>query len=1100
MAREPRRFRHRSVPLTSGAVAAAVVAALVPGGAASAAPSPSPFPAPAPQARQAGDGPSRTVTLVTGDRVTVTPKKNAKPGVVVTPGPGRRTGYSVTVTKDKITVLPVDAAGLVAAGRLDRRLFEVDRLLASGYDDASRAALPLIVKRPTAALKAGAQRVRSAGPLTALEAPKSDVGRTWKAFVADGSARMWLDGKVKAALDKSVPQIGAPAAWEKGLTGKGVKVAVLDTGVDADHPDLKDNLTESRNFTTAPSAGDVFGHGTHVASILAGTGAASDGRYRGVAPDASVVSGKVIGDDGEGQESWLIDGMTWAAREAKAKVVNLSMTCFCDSPAVDPVEQALNDLSAETGTLFIGAAGDLVWPIPGLVALPGAAAEALAVSSVDAQDRPAVSTQGPRPWDYAVKPEIMAPGVGIVAARASGSNIGSPVDDRYTRLSGTSAAAPHVAGAAAILAQQHPGWDGRRIKSTLMASAKELDGVSMHVQGAGRVDVAKAVAQRVSASPATVNADAKWPDSGSAPVEQKITYANAGDAPVTLDLAVALADARGTPIPAGAARLDRAQVTVPANGTAAVTLTLGGTTGVTAGLYSGKITASSGGAPAVRTLVNAYVEPPTANVTLPTYGRDGEPSDLFPFISLQRLDTGERFDVQTTPDSVGHARVPPGRYLLSAHLRTGTAWDSGIKEIVEFTAGANRHVLDARQTTPVDFANDTSGATFSKAQAIVGYESDRIATYDFHYADPGVRMSLKPVREPGMTYSVSSLWESKSAQVFRDHRFAVGEVPADPSLRTRKAQMAQVRTTVRSQGTGSTGTIRWGGVPALSDVHTITLGVERAFPSTFTLFLRADPKIAWSGELDTPGDAPDHGATVYRTPRSYRAGPQADVWNAAVLGPNLIAGNNVRDGDRLSVTSACAVTGALDDCGYDDTTEGTLTLSRDGTQIAAQQIRPGWQAAWMDATVPADAATYTLHEKLTRTGPPASVATATDTLWTFRSARTTARQALPLMTVDLLPAGLDDHNRAARSRTTVVPFWVKRNPGAPASAVASSTIEASFDDGKTWRKLRVTGTAGAGAVTVTPPAGAEHVSLRASATDRNGNAVVQTVIRAYTLA
>ncbi|MFI6515052.1 S8 family serine peptidase [Spirillospora sp. NPDC050679] len=1033
---------------------------------------------------------------MTGDKVTVTPKKNAKPDVAVAPAPGRRVGYSVTVTKDKITVLPVDAAGLVAAGRLDRRLFEVDRLLASGYDDAERAALPLIVRKPTAALKSGARRVRQAGPLTAMDAPKAGIGRTWKAFVADDSARMWLDGKVRAALDKSVPQVGAPAAWEKGLTGKGVKVAVLDTGVDAGHPDLKDNLAESKNFTTAPSAGDVFGHGTHVASVLAGTGAASGGKYRGVAPDASVVSGKVVGDDGEGLESWLIDGMTWAAREAGARVVNLSMTCFCDSPAVDPVEQAINDLSAETGALFVGAAGDLVWPFPGMVALPGAAAEALGVSSVDAQDRPAVSTQGPRPWDYAVKPEIMAPGVGIVAARAKGSNVGSPVDDDYTRLSGTSVATPHVAGAAAILAQQHPDWDGRRIKSTLMASAKHLDGVSMHVQGAGRVDVAKAVAQQVSASPATIGADAKWPDSGSDPYQQKIAYSNAGDAPVTLDLAVSLSTQQGQALPANAARLDRTQVTVPANGTATVTLALGGVDGVKPGLYSGHLTASAGGAPVVRTPANAYVEPPTANVTLPTYGRDGGPAGLYPSVMLSNLDTGEHFDAQTTPDSVGHARVPPGRYLLSAHLRTGTAWDTGITEIVEFKAGANRHVLDARQTTPVDFTNDTPGATFAEGQTVVGYEGDKVHTYSFAYATPQQRISLKPLRAPDLSYSVSSLWKNGDAQVFRDHRFTLGEVPADPALHTRKAQMAQIRTTVRSQGASATGTLRWSAIPEPSAARSVTLGVERAFPATFTLFLRADPKIGWSAELNTPGEGTDQGTLMFRTRRTYRPGPQADVWNAAVIGPNLVAGDNTREGDTLSVTSACAVTGALDDCGYDDTTRGTLALARDGAQIASREIRPGWQAAWMSAKVPADAATYTLHEKLTRTGP---LATATDTLWTFRSAPAAGEQALPLMTVDLMPAGLDDRNRARAGRATLVPFWVKRNPGAPAAAIASSTVEASFDDGRTWRKLRVTGTAGAGAVAVTPPAGAEFVSLRASAADRDGNAVVQTVIRAYGL-
>ena len=97
--------------------------------------------------------------------------------------------------------------------------------------------------------------------------------------------KVWLDGKRKSTLDHSVPQIGAPAAWEAGLTGAGVKVAVLDTGVDQTHPDLADREIAEQNFTEAPDNVDNFGHGTHVASIVAGTGAKSGGKYRGVAPE-----------------------------------------------------------------------------------------------------------------------------------------------------------------------------------------------------------------------------------------------------------------------------------------------------------------------------------------------------------------------------------------------------------------------------------------------------------------------------------------------------------------------------------------------------------------------------------------------------------------------------------------------------------------------------------------------------------------------------------------------------------------------------------------------------------------------------------------------
>jgi subtilisin family serine protease len=127
-----------------------------------------------------------------------------------------------------------------------------------------------------------------------------------------GIDHVWLDGQRKLSLDVSVPQIGAPAAWKAGLDGAGVTVAVLDSGIDATHPDLKDQISQARNFTTVPDTDDTVGHGTHVASTIAGTGAASGGRYRGVAPGAKLLVGKVCTDVCE--DSDILAGMAWAAR------------------------------------------------------------------------------------------------------------------------------------------------------------------------------------------------------------------------------------------------------------------------------------------------------------------------------------------------------------------------------------------------------------------------------------------------------------------------------------------------------------------------------------------------------------------------------------------------------------------------------------------------------------------------------------------------------------------------------------------------------------------------------------------------------------------
>ena len=387
---------------------------------------------------------ARTITLLTGDVVHVTSDGDRILGLSVT----ARSGPVQTQTVGGQTyVIPSSAQPFLAAGTLDRQLFNITGLLADGYDDQSRGSIPLIVQFGTT----GPRTARSApstlpGTETAAELPsiggravtadKDATTDLWSAITTPsptarsrtapgafgaGITKVWLDGKVGATLDTSVPQVKAPQAWAAGFDGTGSTVAVLDTGVDVTHPDLADVVVGTRSFVPGEAAtDDQHGHGTHVSSTVAGSGAADAGLRKGVAPGAKLIVGKVLANDGYGQDSWIIAGMEWAA--ANAPIVSMSLGDSAYTDGLDPLSQALNQLSADTGALFVVAAGND--GAPGTVGAPGAADAALTIGAVDDLDNLAYfSSQGPRTGDDAMKPDLAAPGEGITAARSQQSGV-----------------------------------------------------------------------------------------------------------------------------------------------------------------------------------------------------------------------------------------------------------------------------------------------------------------------------------------------------------------------------------------------------------------------------------------------------------------------------------------------------------------------------------------------------------------------------------------------------------------------------------------------------------------------------------------------------
>jgi hypothetical protein len=500
--------------------------------------------------------PPRTVTLITGDRVTVTSDQHA----VVERGPGRaRMSFVTSRAGGRLRVIPADALSALNGGRLDPRLFDITGLIEFGYDDKRSAVVPLIV---TGAAKdrAGLRTVRAVPGGAAVHVAKSGVAGLWKSLTAEHQ-KVWLDGKRKPLLKESVPQIGAPDAWAAGFTGTGVKVGVVDTGVDTTHADLAGQVAAYQDFTESDLR-DVVGHGTHVAATIASTGAAAGG-YKGVAPGARLVAAKVCESAGC-PESAIIAGMEWTAQQG-VKVINMSLG-GPDTPEQDPVEAALEKLTAERGVLFVVAAGND--GADETVGSPGSSDSALTVGAVTKADGLAVfSSRGPRVGDAVIKPDITGPGVEIVAARGKDAVFGVPGETHVT-LSGTSMATPHVAGAAAILAQKHPDWTPAQLKSALMGSARSNPAIGVYAQGAGRVDVPHSLAQTVLAETPSVSFGRQlWPHADDQKIVRTITYRNTGAADVTLDLSLS-----GT-LPAGMFTLSATTVSVPAGGTASVTVT-----------------------------------------------------------------------------------------------------------------------------------------------------------------------------------------------------------------------------------------------------------------------------------------------------------------------------------------------------------------------------------------------------------------------------------------------------------------------------------------------------------------------------------------------
>jgi serine protease AprX len=316
--------------------------------------------------------------------------------------------------------------------------------------------------------------------------------------------------------------IDAPEVWAQGLEGQGIRVAVIDSGIWKESPDFIDESAKGtvrrliHYFGISMNEDDKYGHGSFIASVIAGNGTSSGGYYKGVAPKADIISVRVSNEWGSASESDVVAGMQWVLQNKAAyniRVVNLSL----NSAVAQPYGQSPLNAAAEilwfNGLVVVTSGGNNGMKTPGVVFPPANDPFVIAVGASEEMETgdPAddilagFSAYGITPDGYS-RPDVVAPGSSIVSTLAehsrfksdylnnhgSAMNGSGQIEVKQFVASGTSISAGAVSGAAALLLQALPGLNPDQVKYLLMASATPVRGTTG--AGAGQINIARAIA------------------------------------------------------------------------------------------------------------------------------------------------------------------------------------------------------------------------------------------------------------------------------------------------------------------------------------------------------------------------------------------------------------------------------------------------------------------------------------------------------------------------------------------------------------------------------------------------------------------------------
>ena len=289
--------------------------------------------------------------------------------------------------------------------------------------------------------------------------------------------------------------VGASYAYGLGCDGAGIGVAVLDSGMDTRHPDLKGRLAYAYNFLNHTE--DVFddcGHGTHVSGIIGGTGVASGGRYQGLAPRCHFITLKVLDRMGNGSSKTVIEALRWLiahGREYNVRLINISVGSTAEGFSVKSGLLETVEAAWDAGFVVCCAAGNK-GPKRSTITVPGTSPKVITVGCSD--DNRVVQVMGAQKANYSgrgptnaciCKPDVTAPGSYLVSCNAGWQKRGAKA---YATKSGTSMATPVVAGCIALLLGREPGLTNKEVKLRLRTSCQDL-GLPRNQQGWGMISL-----------------------------------------------------------------------------------------------------------------------------------------------------------------------------------------------------------------------------------------------------------------------------------------------------------------------------------------------------------------------------------------------------------------------------------------------------------------------------------------------------------------------------------------------------------------------------------------------------------------------------------